>query len=175
MIAPRTSASALALAYPDLFDERVGIIGRVVDVDRMPGAPDFFHVAAEACNTRAFTRQVNFRAAGGASADRDRAIAKALGEATERYCSAIYDIESLPLATAAAAPFACVAPSEFALYSTAQLASDGFPWVEFTERTPVRWTPAEDVLTGEVRHVPAAMVYMPYIYYQGSGDSPITQ
>lgn len=176
MIAPPPNpAGALAAALPDLLDERVGIIRRVMDVHRMPGAPDFFHVAAEACNTRAFTRQLSFRAAGGASAERERAIAKAIGEAVERYCAAIYDIESLPLATAADAPFACVAPSAFALYSAAQLASDGFPWVEFSPHTPVRWTPAEDVLGGEIRHVPAVMVYLPYVYYQGTGDSPIAQ
>ncbi len=171
----RASSTVLESAIPYLVDERIGIIRYVQEVPRMPGAPDLFHFIAEAANTRAFTRQVNFNFTGGAAVDRDRAIGKAVGEAVERYCSAIYDVESLPLATAAKAAFPCVNPSEFALYTAAQLGSDGFPWVEFTEETPIRWTPATDVLTGDVRYVPAAMVYMPYTYYQGNGDSPIAQ
>jgi ribosomal protein S12 methylthiotransferase accessory factor len=162
-------------AIPYLVDERVGIINTVQEVRRTPGAPNFFHYAAQACNTRAFTKQANFSTTGGASVDRGRAIAKAIGEAIERYCSAIYDVEGLPLARAADAPFECVSPSEFALFTDAQLASPGFPWVPFTSETPVRWTAALDIRTGKTHYVPAAMVYMPYSFFQGSGDSPIVQ
>lgn len=167
--------SVLADAIPYLIDERVGIIRSVYEVRRTPGAPNFFHYAARACNTRAFTRQENFFATGGASVDRQRCIGKAIGEAVERYCSAIYDVDALPLVDAREAPFECVAPSEFALFTDAQLVSPGFPWVPFTNETPIRWTPARDILMGDTRHVPAAMVYMPYTYYQGTGDSPIVQ
>lgn len=162
-------------ALPYLIDEQLGIIGGVMEVRRTPGAPNFFHFAAYAANTRAFTRQSNFAVTGGASVHRDLAIAKAIGEAIERYCSAIYDVAALPLSSFADAPFACVPPAELALFTDAQLAAPGFPWVPFTDRTPVRWTAARDVLTGETRHVPAAMVYMPYSFYQGTGDSPIVQ
>jgi ribosomal protein S12 methylthiotransferase accessory factor len=169
------SDGVLASAIPYLVDERIGIITAVREARRSPGSPNFFHFAAEACNTRAFTRQVNFNITGGAAVDRDRAIAKAIGEAIERYCAAIYDVDELPLHSAEEAPFACARPSEFALYSDAQYASDGFPWVPFADSTPVRWTKASDLLTGEARHVPAAVVYIPYSFYQGSGDSPILQ
>ena len=39
----------------------------------------------------------------------------------------------------------------------------------------MRWVPAMDPLTNEVVYVPAAMVFVPYFFYQGSGDSPIAQ
>ena len=175
MLARNVIDSTLADAIPYLVDDQLGLIRSVFEVRRTPGAPNFFHYAALTGNTRAFTRQENFYATGGASVDRQRAIAKSIGEAIERYCSAIYDVDTLPLTDALEAPFECIGPSEFALYSEAQLASRGFPWVPFTNETPIRWTPARDLLSGATKHVPAAMVYMPYTYYQGTGDSPIVQ
>lgn len=158
-----------------LVDRRVGIIGYVGELPRHAGAPDFFHFFARACNTKAFGQFENFNNAGGASISRDLALAKAVGEAVERYCSAIYDLTALPLCSYEEAPFPCVPPAEFALHSPEQYEQPGFMWVPFEESTPIRWTAALDPLTGESVHVPAAMVYMPYYYYRGSGDTPICQ
>ena len=172
---PRISPQTLPHAMPLLVDPRVGIIQSVQEVKRVPGAPNFFHFVARACNTNAFTRQKNFRFTGGASSDRDRAIFKAVGEAVERYCSAIYDCEDFPVATREEASFNCFPPSEYALYSEAQYGWQGFPWAPFTDETPVRWTRVQDALTDELWHVPAAMVYIPYIYYRAAGEAPVVQ
>ena len=137
----------MADVLPDLVDSRVGVVKELTELPRDAGAPDFFHFYAQACNTVAFTRQVNFYAAGGASADRGMAVAKAVGEAVERYCGAIYEVEELPLRTRNEAPFPCVDPSAFAHYSEEQYTSDGFPFVPFDDDTPVRWVPAVDALT----------------------------
>jgi ribosomal protein S12 methylthiotransferase accessory factor len=158
-----------------VIDPRVGIVRQVEIVPREAGSPDFFHVAAKACDTAAFTRQANFGATGGASRDLEIAVAKAVGEAVERYCSAIYDFEELPLHPRSSAPFACTAPGDFALYSDAQYEQPNFPWARFTDDTPVRWTPGVDATTGEPCHVPAAMVFMPYHYYTDTGEAPIVQ
>jgi ribosomal protein S12 methylthiotransferase accessory factor len=162
-----------ALEY--IVDEHVGIIQFVLETPRQPGSPDFFHFFAQACNTRAFSEQTNFGKTGGASADRGIAMAKAIGEGIERYCGAIYELAELPLHTYANAPFRCVHPSEFALLSPEQYQRPDVIFVPFDEYTPVRWTPVLDPLSGEVWHVPAAMVYVPYIYHRGQGDSPIAQ
>jgi ribosomal protein S12 methylthiotransferase accessory factor len=168
-------ARGMTGAIPYLVDYRVGIVRRVREVRRTPGAPNFFHAMAEACNTGAFVRQSNFNLAGGAARDRPRAIFKAVGEAVERYCSAIYDVSNLPIRTAGEAEFAVVEPDEFALFSTTQYNSPGFHWVPFTPETPVRWTAARDAYSGDTVYVPAAMTYLPYYYYQGTDDSPIVQ
>jgi len=165
----------LADIIPEVVDSRVGIVSAVTELPRDAGAPDFFHFYAQACNTIAFTRQVNFYAAGGASSERDLAVAKAIGEAVERYCGAIYDVEQLPLYTRDEAPFPCVDPALFAHYNDEQYASSGFPFVRFDDFTPVRWVRAFDALTLEDIFVPAAKVYVPYTYYLGSGDAPIGQ
>src|SRR5207253_1863993 len=78
-------------------------------------APDFFHFYARACNTEAIGRQKNYADTGGASADRSTALAKAVGEAVERYCVALYEAEELPLTSRERAPFRCVDPAAFAL------------------------------------------------------------
>jgi ribosomal protein S12 methylthiotransferase accessory factor len=172
---PAASFRRLADVIGDLVDARVGIVRDVDEMPRDAGAPDFFHFYARACNTAAFTRQVNFYAAGGASSDRSRAVGKAIGEAVERYCGAIYDVEQLPLYSRQDAPFPCVCPGSFAHYSEEQYASPGFLFTPFDDRTPVRWVQGFDALTFEKIFVPAAKVYVPYTIYHGSGDTPICQ
>lgn len=158
-----------------LVDDSLGIVRHVEEVPREAGDPDFFHFAARACDTRAFGRQANFAATGGASADRGLGVAKAVGEAVERYCAALYDVEELPLSPYDAASFDCVRPGRFALYGRQQYESPGFPWVPFDDATPVRWTPAVDPLSDQTCYVPAALVYVPYHFYRGTGDAPIVQ
>ncbi len=158
-----------------LVDPVTGIVSHVQEVPREPGAPNFFHFSAAACDTSAFSRQANFQNTGGAATNREKAVAKAIGEAVERYCAALYEVEELPLVSAAEAPFAVVPPEEFALYSQEQYEEPGFPWSPFASDTPVRWVEGIDLASGERCHVPAAMVYVPYIFYRGSGEAPIVQ
>jgi ribosomal protein S12 methylthiotransferase accessory factor len=170
-----SSVESLVAVLDDLVDGRVGIVRQIEIVPREAGAPDFFHVAAKACNTGAFCRQMNFANTGGASTTLPVAVAKAVGEAVERYAAAIYEIDDLPLHARWSAPFGCVGPGDFALYSDAQYQEPDFPWARFDDTTPVRWTAAVDVATGASCHVPAAMVFMPYHYYRDTGEVPIVQ
>ena len=158
-----------------LVDPTVGIIHSLREVRVESGGPAFFHYAARAADTGAFVRQRNFRNSGGAAVTRGTAMAKSIGEAVERYCSAIYEVDEMPLASFAAADFEAVGPGEFALYSDAQYDRPGFPWTRFEADTPVRWTPATDLADGRTVHVPAARVFMPYTYYLGTGEAPIDQ
>jgi ribosomal protein S12 methylthiotransferase accessory factor len=171
----KRSIGPLADVVSYLVDPKVGIVGEVEEILRDPGAPEFFHFAAKACDTRAFNRQANFRNTGGASVDRERAAAKAIGEAVERYCAALYEVEDLPLCSSADAAFKHVPPAQFALHSSQQYEQPGFPWVPFGTDTAVRWVEATDFEKQVSVFVPAAMVFVPYVYYRGSGDSPIVQ
>ncbi len=165
----------LARVAADLIDDQVGIVGFAGAAPRQAGAPPFFHYWAQAADTRAFAEQHNFARTGGAADDPDRALAKALGEAVERYCAAIYQQDELPLRTADEAEFAVVDPATFALNSASQYAEKGFWLVPFGRETPARWAPAVDALSGELRHVPAAMVYVPYYYAPEKGEAAIAQ
>ncbi|MBI1766036.1 MAG: YcaO-like family protein [Acidobacteria bacterium] len=175
MSAKQKSLRRLFDALEYIVDEHLGIVQFVTESPRQPGSPDFFHFFAQACNTDSFSEQANFNKTGGASAQRGIAMAKAIGESVERYCGALYQLAELPLHPYANAPFRCVHPAEFALLSPAQYQNPKVMFVPFDEHTPVRWAPAVDPLRGESWHVPAAMVYVPYIYHRGQGDSPIAQ
>ncbi|MEO7202689.1 MAG: YcaO-like family protein, partial [Candidatus Tumulicola sp.] len=110
---------------------------------------------------------------GGASLDRDRAMAKAVGEVVERYCAAFFRRSDLPLVSAAEATFAHVDPSSFALNRADQYAAGTIEFVPFTDELPVRWTEAVDCTTGRTTCVPAAAVYLPYMYRDT--EEPIMQ
>ncbi len=156
-------------------DPRVGIVKRIEEKLRLPGTPEFYHVYAEACRTERFGWADNFRYTGGAAVDFDRAVAKAVGEAIERYCSAFFDLDELPLHSFEEAPFKCTEPESYALYSPEQYAQPDFYYVPFTRSTPIRWTRCFDPLSGEEVYAPAAMVYIPYYFYENSPEQPVVQ
>jgi ribosomal protein S12 methylthiotransferase accessory factor len=158
-----------------LVDDRVGIIRGVQEAPNDAGSPDFFCFFASACDTSAISRYKNagIPGGGGASTDREIAMAKAIGEAVERYCATIYDAREFPLVSFESAPFPCVPPGEFALYSREQYAREDFPYVPFENNTPVRWAPAYDLTTGKTCHVPVAMMFLSYRYE--NGEPPIAQ
>jgi len=165
----------LSEAADYLVDESVGIVQHVLELPLEAGSPNFFHFYAHAGNTRAFCNQQNSAEAGGAARDREIAAAKALGEAVERYCSAIYDLADLPLFSYESRPFTCVSPDEFALYTQNQYSCDRFPYVPLKHPMPVHWTPALDLMTGDICHVPAAMIFVPYFFDKARGERPFMQ
>ena len=173
MTLAREGLPHLATIVDDLVDPYVGVVKVAAAAPRQAGAPAFFHYWAEAADTGAFAPQHNFARTGGAAEDPDRALAKALGEAVERYCGAIYVQEEFPLSAAGDAPFATIDPASLALNSAAQYEEPGFRFVPFTQETPVRWVAMRDALSGDVVHVPAAMVFVPY--YFAHGEAPIAQ
>jgi ribosomal protein S12 methylthiotransferase accessory factor len=156
-------------------DKHVGLIRTVEESPRDAGAPAYFHYYARACNTGAFCHQSNFGNTGGASTSREIALCKAVGEAIERYCSAIYEQGELPLTSFDNATFPCVFPDEFALYQEEQYAQEKFPLAPFTRKTLLRWAPAETLSSGDVSYVPASMVYAPYYPDPASSEASITQ
>jgi len=175
MIHTQSSLKRLIDIADYLVDDRVGIIKFLGEFPRESGAPDFYHYHAQACDTSAFVEQKNFGNAGGASIDREKGMAKAIGEAIERYCAAIFDPEECPLVSADSAPFRCIPPEDFALYSPQQYARTGFPYLPFTKFTKIRWTQTDNPLTGQSWFVPASMVYVPYTHQTQLGEDPIIQ
>ncbi len=161
--------------FPLLFDPVVGILGSVSEIAAGPGAPDFFHAEARTCNVGALGGAAGRFADGAAATDRSTAIASAVQRTVARYCAALYQRDGLPLASTADAGFRCVPPGDFALFSEAQLGRAGFPFVAFDPDTPVRWTGAVDLASGENVHVPAAFVWFPYFWLRTGGDLPIVE
>jgi ribosomal protein S12 methylthiotransferase accessory factor len=162
MIQTYSSIEKISECVEFLIDDHVGVIAYVKELPRESGSPNFFHFYSKAANTASFSKQCNFSRGGGASTIRSCAIAKAIGEAIERYCSAIFYQEEFPLTTFQNAGFSCIPPSTFALYSPSQYQQLNFPYAMFDTHTPVRWVPGHNLCTNEMVYLPAMMVFLPY-------------
>jgi ribosomal protein S12 methylthiotransferase accessory factor len=98
------------------------------------------------------------------SVDANRAAMKAMGESIERYCAALYDEDTLRLATYEELSEAATPPQDFALFSARQYEQPDFPFVPLTPTTPLRWAQGISLVHNRPTWVPAAFVYVPYIY-----------
>jgi ribosomal protein S12 methylthiotransferase accessory factor len=161
--------------WPYLVDPRVGVIREVSEVTPDEDEPNFFHYLAETCDTGAFTALNNFRNNGGVSSDRYTAIAKAIGESVERYCSAIFRYSDLAFSSYRDLERRAARPQSFALYRADQFETVDFPWQPFTVDTPLFWSSGVSLVDGQEILVPAAMVYVPFHYLRSRGDTPIVQ
>lgn len=97
---------------------------------------------------------------GGSGFTRAQAIGAAVGEAAERYSGCFVLHERLLVSTAAALGHRATDPASFGLFSPAQYARSGFPFVPFTAATEIRWIEGRDLETGEPAWVPAELVLL---------------
>lgn len=171
----QTPIRRLTDTLPFLLDPKVGIITGVSEHPLEVDSPRFFRFNGSAANTEAFGEYRNFAIGGGAATTRELALAKTVGECVERYCAAIYDKNQFPLCSYNDAPFTCVHPKKFSLYSQEQYNHPEFDFDEFTEDAPVRWVQAKNQATGEHQAVPASMVFVPYFFYENGDETPIVQ
>ncbi|HET7717944.1 MAG TPA: YcaO-like family protein [Bauldia sp.] len=165
--------ASIAAAFDELYDPKFGIVAALRESPPEPGAPDFIHVTARTCNPAALGGVPGPFAVGAAAPLRDVAFAGAVGAAVARYAAALYERGGLPLSTFSAAGFPCVEPRAFALFSEGQYRRPGFPYVPFTGETPVRWASAVDLATGATVHVPASLVWHPFVHFRSAGDLPV--
>jgi len=165
--------AAIAAVFDQLYDPKLGIVSRIGEIGREPGAPDYIHAAARTCDGAALGGVGGRFETAAAGTTRDQAFAAAVAATVARYAAALYDRGRLPVATAAAAGFQCVEPRAFALFSDGQYRRPGFPYVPFTTETPVRWTGMADLATGEAFHVPASLVWSPFLHLRSAGDLPV--
>lgn len=171
----RLSLGRLLGLWDYLVDEKVGIVREIRELPTEPDDPDFFHYLSTACDTARFAELSNFGNNGGVSTTRYGAVAKAVGETVERYCSAIFGYQDLTYGTYAGLGRPAAHPDNFALYRADQFEPDGFPWQPFTADTPIAWTQGRSLLTGAAVLVPAAMVYVPYHPSGARPDAAIAQ
>jgi ribosomal protein S12 methylthiotransferase accessory factor len=153
----------------------VGVVQKVTELRLDDDEPDFFHYLSTACDTASFKVLSNFGNNGGASVDRYGALAKALGEAVERYCSAIFDYRDLVLAACDELDARATPPDAFALYRPEQYEQEGFPWQPLRSDSVLSWARGRSLATGEETLVPAASVFVPYHYLGSRPDTPFVQ
>ncbi|MFV9423713.1 YcaO-like family protein [Microbacterium sp. S1037] len=149
----------------DLVDERAGVITRVRDVRHHARVPaGLVTRQADVADIRAVTSWANnVLCQGSAFDDAASAQAAAVGESVERYCGNILD--TLPVrhgsfAQLRRAGVPALDPRRLVLYSDAQYAAPGFPFVPLDADLPVHWVPGRSAVTGREIWVPASLVYV---------------
>lgn len=161
--------------WDDLVDARTGIVRELVELRVDDDEPRFVHYLSYACSTEPWGFLPNFGNNGGVGTTRETALAKAIGESVERYCSALFSYDDLVWSAYEDLDRPGTPPGSFALYGAGQYEQPGFPWAPFTPRTPVAWTPGRSLTTGDEVLVPAPFVFVPYHYLADRPDTPITQ
>jgi ribosomal protein S12 methylthiotransferase accessory factor len=171
----RAAARSILDLWPDLVDAHTGVVRRLAEFRIDDDQPPFVHYLSTASNTEAFGYLPNFGNNGGAAGTAQGAVAKALGEAVERYCAAIYRSDDLIYSCYGDLREPATPPDSYALYTSAQYDAPGFPWRPFGSDTTVAWTRGTSLVTGRRTLVPAAYVYVPYRYRRSRSEAPITQ
>ncbi|NLV06508.1 bacteriocin biosynthesis protein SagD [Haloarcula rubripromontorii] len=142
----QTAPDSEALSRAELgLDERVGIATEVGEVESFP-APYYLSTLAD---TTGFSDVSAAAKAAGVAIDWDTAFMKALGENYERYAAGVYRDGKLQHGTVTDVPDA-VTPDAFVRDEA-----------EWDDSTPLRWVPAENLLTDDSRSLPAETVHYP--------------
>ncbi len=147
--------------FPDLVNANHGIVKKIIELPRQSSYSDFFYFKAILGNTGVLGNEVSFPTAGGVSLDRNKALAKAIGESIERYNSAIYFYEDLIYSRARDLD-QVVDPNKFRLFTTEQLNDSDNPCEVFTLDSDTHWISATKLSDGKNYHIPACLVYCPY-------------
>ena len=155
--------STPVLTAEDLVDPLTGVIRALHPVERVDGMPRrYVGLTAEIADTRAHGNwPCDLVSLGTTFADEDGARIAAIGEAVERYCGN-HVREGLRYATAAELRATNVrhwGPDHLGFFAPWQLQSEGFPFEQFTEDTPIAWV---DGVGGDGSRVaiPASYVYL---------------
>jgi ribosomal protein S12 methylthiotransferase accessory factor len=162
---PFTPASVTLQKARRLVDPKVGVIRWLAQRTLEPGDPAFFVYVTECCDTSRLGALRCSEHGGSAAVDPRRARAAALGEAIERYCSAIYrESDFVNAAYSDLPPQSATPPEDFALFSERQYAQAGFHFRPFTPDTKLNWSQAVSLTRDQPCLVPACFVYVPYEY-----------
>ncbi|MCW5590436.1 MAG: YcaO-like family protein [Legionellales bacterium] len=160
-----TKEKTLTLAKRDkiknLLDPQFGILKYLRMVEDIDHESIFFHYLACANNTRAFTDQKNFPYGKGVATTVKRAKQKAVGEAIERYCSAIYDKNQFPFVTAKEAPFTVFPLDKLVSYEKNYYQGKK-RLKKLTETDRLHWVSTRELQSNQVVYVPASLVHLPY-------------
>ncbi|MGL5817027.1 MAG: YcaO-like family protein, partial [Phycicoccus sp.] len=162
-----------------LLDPLTGIATRVRSIRHHESVPRrLATVQADVGVMRRVSRWANSTSCqGSAFDDPASARAAALGEAVERYCGNMLDtlpveygswdeLRRRPVGRA-------LDPEALVLYSDAQYAAPGFPFVRMTRDLPLHWVPGRSLTHDEPVWVPASMVYVNW-FTAGYSAAPVT-
>lgn len=147
-----------------LISGKTGVISKVEFEELAPDDPDVFFARATPANVSALCGQEALNHGDAVSVEPRRAILKAVGESTERYCSAQYDKDSFLFASYNELGREAVSPESFALFSKEQYAKKKFLYKPLSSNKKLHWVEGYSIIKDRTVDVPASLVYVPYDY-----------
>lgn len=148
-----------------------GLLTYVSEVHLQPTEPDVFIAVAEyqdphrvSSHTRHMALgQNDNRQASGAGLDRESALWSTIGEAVERYASAVVDVETLVYASIGELDGDVLDPRNAILFSDEQYQQEDFPFVRFDPAKPYGWVKGFNLTQNCESYLPALFVYLDYV------------
>ncbi len=160
---------------PILVNRETGIIKDLLELPRQADMPNLIYYKAVIGNSGIFGLPDNFPVSGGTSTDRDKALAKAVGEAIERYCSSVYFPDEMIFGSYRELMPKALSPGLFEVFTQQQYRSKGFPCQPFTDDSRINWYSGTNMKTGSEVLLPASLVYCPYTIDRKSGEALISE
>ena len=150
-----------------LVNRRTGIIQRLYEHLLDPDDPRLFYCTAKMADTSVYGPNRCAPYNGGASREKTRAKAAAIGESIERYCAGSYDEQAFIRASydERLSRGEAMAPGRLALFSERQYALPGFKFSPFRTQTPMAWVQGYSLTRTRPILVPACCVYVPYRFH----------
>jgi ribosomal protein S12 methylthiotransferase accessory factor len=128
------------------------------------GDARIFGAAARVCNTKLYNRFEPLKKYGAVGLHFEDAYLATIGETLERYCAGFYDEAAFYRGTYKDFKSHAVPPERFALFSDEQYHIPNFPFSRFTEDLVVDWVKAYSLTHDREVCVPAALVFIPYLF-----------
>lgn len=145
-------------ALPSLLDPYVGLIHAVDWHPLQSHDPQFFHCNATIADVSRITGWEANELGGGTGLIAEEALAKAIGEAVERYCIDMYAPEEVTIKSFAEIAEWAFDPRRCALFHEEQYATPGFPFKPLTEHTKIVWAPGFSVTRDEPTWTPLSLI-----------------
>jgi ribosomal protein S12 methylthiotransferase accessory factor len=158
-------AEALS-AFAGLVDPKTGIIRSVELLKLTEDDPEVFVAHAVGCDTVPLAGIEAANRGAACSTSAERAVVRACGESVERYCSALFDVRELSLATEddlEASGRRLVRVRDVYAFAGWQHEQPGFPYEQPQGRV-LRWVLGTAEPSGEEVWLPASCVYVPYLF-----------
>lgn len=139
---------------------RTGIVNALVKSTHAPDEAKIVWVSGRLASAQRTIGSSLPEYTGGTSLSEEVARAAALGEALERYSGSFAPFDMTILASAAELGDQAVDPSRFALFHRSQLDLPGFPFVEFTRDTRLRFVEGFALTDGSPVFLPSQLTFM---------------
>jgi ribosomal protein S12 methylthiotransferase accessory factor len=155
----------LPLSLAQAISPHGGMVRGLMSLSPDPGDPQLFLSLAAPANPKSFGKEqhglIDFFASGMGFTLAEANIS-AVAEAVERYCAAYVIPERTLLASWEELREDALHPDELPLFTQQQHEQWQFPYKPFTEQSRIRWVQSQNMTTGQLKWVPAAIAWDSY-------------